>query len=375
MASGKPARCKVSCYVSPKPTPQKLTIFRMGYQKKGYTSGEIGAAWLKDWDKLTNMKNNDVHQYRLLLVDGHSSHFTLLFLEYARENKIVVVCYPSHSTHIYQGLDVVIFSVLKRTWSEERDAFERTGSAVSKTNFLAVYAKAHARAFTKENILSAFRKTGVVPFNPDVVTEAMMAPSLETSTSSLLPLQLASPVREVVDLISQHLAHKRRWNDMENEDLPPDAASTPAQTLPRRSNPGSSKEDEYTPVRRGMNALSSTSASFLVSDLPLASQLHLPPLHTVTISPEMCRYDSLMGQEPKTQRERDLAEALEKSQCVVALQKDVMVGMQAQTVLHSMYVEGLRQQLQGKEDKEKKSKITGRINTDGHAKIITQDQF
>jgi hypothetical protein len=26
---------------------------RMGYQKKGYTSGEIGVAWLKDWDKQT----------------------------------------------------------------------------------------------------------------------------------------------------------------------------------------------------------------------------------------------------------------------------------------------------------------------------------
>jgi hypothetical protein len=25
----------------------------MGYQKKGYTSGEIGVAWLQDWDKLT----------------------------------------------------------------------------------------------------------------------------------------------------------------------------------------------------------------------------------------------------------------------------------------------------------------------------------
>jgi len=29
---------------------------RMGYQKKGYTSGEIGVAWLKDWDQQTKAK-------------------------------------------------------------------------------------------------------------------------------------------------------------------------------------------------------------------------------------------------------------------------------------------------------------------------------
>ena len=78
---------------------------------------------------------------RLLLVDGHSSHYTLGFLEYARDNIVVVLCYPSHSTHIYQGLDVVIFSVLKRAWSDKRDWFEAQGPAVTKLNFMAVYAR------------------------------------------------------------------------------------------------------------------------------------------------------------------------------------------------------------------------------------------
>jgi hypothetical protein len=77
---------------------------------------------------------------------------------------------------------------------------------VTKLNFMAVYAKAHTCTFTESNIWAAFAKTGVVPYNPDVVTTQMMAPSLMTSTTSLLPLGLASPVREVVDLISHHNA-------------------------------------------------------------------------------------------------------------------------------------------------------------------------
>jgi hypothetical protein len=75
-----------------------------------------------------------------------------------------------------------------------------------KLNFMAVYAKAHVHTFTKGNIQVAFAKTGVVPYNSDVITTDMMAPSLKTSTTSLLPLSLASPVCEVIDLISHHNA-------------------------------------------------------------------------------------------------------------------------------------------------------------------------
>jgi hypothetical protein len=53
----------------------------MGYQKKGYTSGEIATAWIEDFDKLTKVKATG--RYRLLVVDGHSLHFTMGFLNYA----------------------------------------------------------------------------------------------------------------------------------------------------------------------------------------------------------------------------------------------------------------------------------------------------
>ena len=124
--------------------------FRMGYQKKGYTSGEIGVAWLKDWDKQTKEKAKG--RTWLLLVDGHSSHYTLGFLDHTHDNNVVVLCYPSHSTHVYQGLDVIIFSVLKHSWSDERDKFEAQGPPVTKGNFMAVYARAHTCTFTESNI-------------------------------------------------------------------------------------------------------------------------------------------------------------------------------------------------------------------------------
>src|SRR4051794_24664946 len=116
---------------------------RLGYSKKGYTNGEIGKAWIEHFDKETKGKANG--RRRLLLVDGHNSHYTCELLEYARAHRIEVVGYPSHSTHVYQGLDVVIFARLKYNWSLARDEWERRGHTVNKTNFLAVYAEAHSK--------------------------------------------------------------------------------------------------------------------------------------------------------------------------------------------------------------------------------------
>ena len=52
----------------------------LGYSKKGWTDGEIGVEWIKIFEKETRAKANG--RDRLLLVDGHNSHYTQGFLEY-----------------------------------------------------------------------------------------------------------------------------------------------------------------------------------------------------------------------------------------------------------------------------------------------------
>jgi hypothetical protein len=115
-----------------------LTIIRLGYQKKGWTNGVLGVEWVKDFDKKTRGKARG--RARLLLVDGHSSHYTYEFLQYCSENNIVLVCYPSNSTHIYQGLDVACFAAMKAVWAEECMIWEsETGGGVTKECFLEVF--------------------------------------------------------------------------------------------------------------------------------------------------------------------------------------------------------------------------------------------
>ncbi|KIJ14530.1 hypothetical protein PAXINDRAFT_115846, partial [Paxillus involutus ATCC 200175] len=169
-------------------------IYSIAHSPKGWTDGVIGRQWIEDFDNKTRAKTNS--RDRLLLVDGHNSHYTKDFLDYAQQNNIHVLCYPAHTTHIYQGLDVVIFSPLKRYWTTERDLFQSSKQQkITKANFISIYGKAHQRALTPENVHMAFKETGVWPLNPHVVTEEMMVSSVKTSSYGQLPLPMSSPVR------------------------------------------------------------------------------------------------------------------------------------------------------------------------------------
>jgi hypothetical protein len=251
----------------------------------------------------------------------------------------------------------VIFSTLKRAWSDECDRFKARGPAVLKLNFMSIYTKAHTCTFTESNIHAAFAKTGIVPYNPDVITAEMMAPSLEMSTTSLLPLSLASPMHEVVDLISHHNAWKRKQRELEDSEGQVTGGSP------------------YTPVRRGLASLVMTSAGFLVSNSPIQSSAALPPLFTSVITPPTQWDAKILDIEPNTEYEVQLRDTLQASHQVINLQKQVMMGMQAQTVLQSMYLKGVQGQLQAQEEKKLKKRKTGKISMDGRAKILTQDDI
>ncbi|KII85726.1 hypothetical protein PLICRDRAFT_145598, partial [Plicaturopsis crispa FD-325 SS-3] len=245
--------------------PAKASI---GYQKKGWTDGEIGAEWIRHFDEATTEKANGA--YRLLLVDGHNSHYTLQFLKYAREHKIIVLCYPAHATHIYQGLDVVIFAVVKRYLNEERDKWMRENAkAIDKTNFLEIYGKAHLRALTPDTIKAAFRKTGVWPFNPDVVPEEAMAPSKETSAEGHLPIVPATPVRVMADLIKK-LTISDDIDELDEADLSGTDAEPSTPTIPRRS------DKMKAAFESAVHALSQTNLDYLASGEKVLAAAPMP---------------------------------------------------------------------------------------------------
>ena len=127
-------------------------------------------------------------------MDGHSSHYTLELLKYAQDNNIILG-YPPHYTHALQGLDVVCFARIKEAWKEQIHKFKDLHrSKVMKGDFTKVFGNAFHKAFTVPTILAAFKKTGIHPYNPDVITPQMMKANEPSSVIGSLSILIPSPI-------------------------------------------------------------------------------------------------------------------------------------------------------------------------------------
>ena len=103
-------------------------------------------------------------------MDGHESHSSHEFHKYCKEEKIIVLCMPAHSSHLLQPLDVGCFSPLKRAYGDEISSLARYGSKqIKKEAFLPAFKVAFERSIIKENICASFRGAGLVPHNPEAV--------------------------------------------------------------------------------------------------------------------------------------------------------------------------------------------------------------
>jgi hypothetical protein len=142
-----------------------------GVSTNGWSSNAFGLAWLeKVFDPETRKKGK--RNYRLLIVDGHSSHVNLAFLEACKRLRIVILILPPHSTHRLQPLDVGLFLPLSQYYGKELDLIMHKSDGItslSKRNFWKVFKKAWDQAFTKKNITYAFAKTGIYLQNPRLI--------------------------------------------------------------------------------------------------------------------------------------------------------------------------------------------------------------
>ena len=101
----------------------------------------------------------------LLLMDGHSSHFSPNFINKAAEEHVIVFCLPPNSTHRTQPLDKGVFGPLKRKWREECYSYMQSnpGKIITRYQFSAIFGQAWAKSVTPSNITSGFRVTGIFP--------------------------------------------------------------------------------------------------------------------------------------------------------------------------------------------------------------------
>ncbi|KAJ4428607.1 hypothetical protein ANN_24651 [Periplaneta americana] len=129
----------------------------------------------------------------LLLLDSHASHVGIDVIDFARENDIHLMTYPSHCSHIIQPMDLSVYKSLNNAWANELDRYKRNNpvGAPIRFDFGKLFSVPYAIAFSAEKIRNGFRKAGIYPMNRNAVQPE---PShLTAGEGDFIQIRMATP--------------------------------------------------------------------------------------------------------------------------------------------------------------------------------------
>ena len=160
---------------------------------EGAATGAAGAMSKSGWlnsEVFQNYLNNHFLRYStipsgspteptLVLYDRHRSHVSLTLTDWARWNNVILFVLPPHTSHLTQPLHVGIFGPFKSMYYNECKDYMKhhPGLTITKYEVAQLTAKPYMKSVTAENLTSAFRKTGIYPFNNQVITDSQAAPA------------------------------------------------------------------------------------------------------------------------------------------------------------------------------------------------------
>jgi len=118
----------------------------------------------------------------LVLQDGHKSHVNLTLADWGGKHNIIFCS----SSPLTQPLDIGCFGPLKNTYYSEYMRLN-PGMQLNRYNVAAISSRAYNKGFAPDNLISAFRKAGISPFDntkftPLQTTPAKIYNSPETET-------------------------------------------------------------------------------------------------------------------------------------------------------------------------------------------------
>jgi DDE superfamily endonuclease len=175
--------------------------YSLAASPNGWTDTEVMFEWVKSTFEPETAKIAEGRR-RLLIFDGHISHCSLKLILFAESKGITILLLPPHTTHRLQPLDVGVFGPLSQAWKRVVKDMANKGYIVRKNNLISMYSQARKQALTEANIRTAFKRCGIEPYDPSVVTEQDLAPAERNSITSSLPLPpRLPPSLEIVEVI------------------------------------------------------------------------------------------------------------------------------------------------------------------------------
>ncbi|XP_063932672.1 uncharacterized protein LOC135144577 [Zophobas morio] len=152
--------------------------------KNGWINEQLFVDWLQHFAAYVKPTQESPV---LLILDNHSSHISLPAFNYCKENHIVVLSIPPHSSHRTQPLDVSFYGPLKAAYRHECNRHMKTHlmAKITPYDVACLFNKAYAQVANISQGEAGFRATGIYPLNPNIFTEQdFLAASLMVQDSN-----------------------------------------------------------------------------------------------------------------------------------------------------------------------------------------------
>jgi len=161
--------------------------YMLGSQAAGYSNNDLAFEWIQHFDKCCAVRQQGVH--RLLLLNGHGSHLTIEFAEYCEQRNIHLFAIPAHTSHFLQPLNIVLFQPFKHHHRQAVEMAVRTGCInFNIIEFLHALHGMRMATFKQLSITSGWEKTGLIPYNPELVLTKLRRQTAVTHLPTPPPL-------------------------------------------------------------------------------------------------------------------------------------------------------------------------------------------
>jgi len=146
---------------------------------------------------------------KVLLGDNLSSHISAVVIKACTKYNIAFVCLPPNSTHLCQPLDVTFFGPMKKQWRNlllEWKSQKQSTVTLPKEKFpgLLKQLMKKLQENQKENLISGFKKCGIVPVSAEAIKSRLPSQDSNASTDDLNASTVSQTVSSVVtDMLNE----------------------------------------------------------------------------------------------------------------------------------------------------------------------------
>jgi hypothetical protein len=150
---------------------------------KGSPPGSSGAANPSGWMTASNFELFLQHFIKfvrcskdnmvLMIFDNHESHISIASLNLAKDNGIILLTFPPHTSHKLQPLDRTVYGPFKKYYNTSANEWllSHPGKPISIYDVAEIAGKAFPLAFSSKNICKGFEVSGILPLNENIFTD------------------------------------------------------------------------------------------------------------------------------------------------------------------------------------------------------------